>query len=75
MNEQIRLFNGDIHLKEALKEYIEMYIAQEAMRKLYAREDVTHIADAKELIDKIFQQIEIDYAIPNQPREQTNQAK
>ena len=75
MNEQIRLFNGDIHLKSALKEYFDMFIAEEGIRKMYAREDTAHIADAKELIDKVFQQIEIDYAIPNQWTEKNNQAR
>lgn len=75
MNEQIRLFNGDIHVKSALKEYFDMFIAEECVKMAYDRKNVSHIADAKELIDKVFQQIEIDYAIPNQPTEQSNQAR
>jgi len=73
--EEIRRFNGDIRTKEALKQYFEAFIAEECVRMAYERKDVSHIADAKELLDKVFTQIEIDYAIPTQQGEQTNQAK
>ena len=71
----LRSFNGDTHTKEALKEYIISFIATEGVRRIFEREDVTAIADAKILIDKAFEQLENDYGIREQPTKPTNGAR
>ncbi len=68
-------FNGDVHTKEAFKEFLIAFINQEALEKMYKREDVSHIADAKDLVDRAFEQLAIDYAIPDKERENTNTSK
>lgn len=73
--ELLQRFNGDIHTREAFKAYLEQFIASEGIRRMYLREDVAHIADAKELIDKCFQQLEMDYGIPERKKETVNEAR
>lgn len=71
----LRRFNDDKHTKQALKEYLLAFISQEAVSLIFERKDVSHIADAKDLIDKAFMQIEIDYGVPAKQQKPTNEAK
>lgn len=71
----LRQFNGDEGTKTALIEYINNIIAEEGVRRMFTREDVSHIADAKILIDKAFEQLSIDYAIPTKQSEPVNPAR
>lgn len=63
MNELLRQFDGDIHTKDALISFIHQFIAIEGVRRIYAKESVDAVADAKELIDKAFSQLSIDYGL------------
>ena len=71
----LRQFNGDVGTKEAVIEYITNFISEEAIRMMFAKEDVSHIADAKILIDKAFDKLSIDYGLKEQSTTQTNQAR
>lgn len=71
----LRAFNGDIATKEAVMEYVTDFIAEEALKRMFAKEDVAHIADAKTLLDKAFDQLSMTYGIKEQPTEPTNQAR
>lgn len=68
-------FNSDLHTKEALVEFIHSFIDTEALRRIYAKENTDAVADARLLIDKAFEQLEITYAIPERKPEQGNQAR
>lgn len=71
----LRRFNGDLNTKEALVNFIIEVINDEALEKMYKGESVAHIKDAKNLIDKAFQQLDILYGINIQQTKNTNQAK
>lgn len=71
----LRVFNGDFNTKEALREFIIDCINQEAVERLYKREDVSHIVDAKELIDIAFDNLEQIYGIKPKENTVTNQSK
>lgn len=71
----LRRFNGDEQTKQALLEFIHTIINDEALDKMYKRIDVSHIADAKILIDKAFEQLNTQYGIKEQPAENINQAR
>lgn len=73
--ELIRRFNDDKATKEALQEYLKAFIAETAVIMMYERKDTSHIADAYDLINKAFDQINIDYGIQQKPIEQTNNAR
>lgn len=71
----LKRFNSDEATKEALKDFIIQVINEEGVRKMYLREDVSHIADAKELIDTTFNRLE-EMFTPKQYAEQPiNQSK
>ncbi len=67
-DEILSRFNGDFNTKDALIEYLHNHIAVKALEKIYKREDISGIADAKEIIDSAFEQLTIDYGI----KEKTN---
>jgi hypothetical protein len=71
----LRRFNGDTTTKEELRAYIIEYIGKEGIYRMFNRQDVSHIADACELITKAFEQLSIDYGIPEKPTAYTNEAR
>lgn len=71
----LRRFNDDIATREAVKQFFIDAIADEAVRRTFGREDVSHIADAKDLIEKTFEQLSIIYGIQKGEREQKNNAR
>ena len=75
MSNLILQFNGDITTKEAVMEYITDFIAKEGIRRMFAKEDVSHIADAKILLDGAFEQMQIDYGLKQKPTESINEAR
>lgn len=75
MDTLLRQFNGDVHTKEAVIEYLTDFIAAEGVRRIFRREDVSAVADAKDLIDKAFEALKDQYAIPTKEKAPTNQAR
>lgn len=71
----LRRFNDDIATKEAVKQFFIDCISDEAVRRIFDRKDVSHIADAKDLIEKTFEQLSIVYGVQKNQREQINEAK
>ena len=72
---QLRQFNGDVETKNQLLTFIHDYIQSETIKRVYERGDVSHIADAKELIDGAFNLLEETYGIKVKPNVPTNEAK
>lgn len=68
-------FNGDIHTKAEVLAFIENFIAEEGLRRIYNREDVSSVADAKELIDKAFEALDLAYGIKTPEKTHTNNAR
>jgi len=64
-------FQGDDTTKLALLDFLYSYIDQEGLRRMYEGEDVSHIKDAKDLIDGAFTKLKQDYGV-NQSNERTN---
>ena len=75
MDEVLRKFNGDPHTKDAFKAYMLSYIEAEAVKRVFNREDVSSVADAYELMNKVFEQLDIDYGIKEKIKVSDNQAK
>lgn len=75
MDTTLRQFNGDVNTKEELLSFITEYINQTAIDRMYKKEDVSHIADAKSLIDGAFEELENIYGIKNKQKEVANQAR
>ena len=75
MPDYLRQFNGDYHTKELVIAFIMDFINEEALRLMYEKKDVSHIADAVHLINKSFEHLENIYGIKEQKPTSTNQAK
>lgn len=75
MDSLLRQFNDDKATKEALKEYFEQIIKDYCVQNAFERRSVEGVADAKDILDKAFNQLEIDYGLPNKEKAPTNQAR
>ena len=75
MRELLRQFNADGATKEALLEFIVNFINEEALNKMYKKEDVSHIGDAYALINGAFESLETTYGIQTKQNTPTNQAR
>ena len=72
---ELRQFNGDIATRDAVIDYIRDFIDTEGLEKMYAKKDVSHIADATDLITKAFEQLEIEYGIKDKQEEPKNASR
>lgn len=75
MEQLLRSFNGDVHSKEALIEFIHQYIDNEGLKRIYSGKPVGDVADARELIDGAFEYLTELYAAPTPQKEITNEAR
>lgn len=69
----------DFYLNEVMrndvKTYLIDFLKDEAVRKLMNREEPYAIADAKEVIDKAFENLEILFSPKVEEKEQVNEAR
>lgn len=61
-------------LRESVHEYITECFRQETIEKVFNRVDVRYIADAKELLDKAFGQMKVEFA-PKKTIKPLNEAR
>ena len=71
----LRQFNGDITLKEEVLQFIHAHINTTALERMYKGDDVSHIKDAKELIDGAFDSLQEIYGIKIKENVATNEAR
>lgn len=69
----------DFYLNEAMRNEVQTYLMDflkvQAIEKAFAKEDVSGIADAKQVLDKAFSNLEILFAPESEVKEQPNQAR
>ena len=58
----LRDFYYNEHLRKEVQEYLVTYLKARAIEKVFDREDVSAIAEAKELIDDAFDNMEVLFA-------------
>lgn len=75
MQEHLRRFNGDVHTKEALVAFIRDFIDSEALKRVYAKEDVAAVSDARKLIDGAFEALENEYGIKQPTKPEGNPSR
>lgn len=75
MDNILRQFNGDIGTKEAFKEFLITVIEDEIIKRVFEGMDVSHAKDAKELIDRAFDELDIKYGLRQETKKETNQAR
>ena len=76
MDEQLlRRFQTDANLRNEVIAFIGNFIEQEAVNRVFKREDVSSVADAKELIDLAFNELENLYGIKKETPQRKNQSR
>jgi hypothetical protein len=75
MSQELNQFYNDVHTREEVVAYIHAFIDQEALKRVYAKEDVSAVADARSLIDSAFSNLENEYGIRNKAPVNKNQAR
>lgn len=75
INENVRKFNGDKETKEDLKAYIISFFEESILKRAYENKDVRSLSQAVQEIKKAFDQLDIDYGVPEDTTKPTNQAR
>lgn len=68
-------FWNDKDTKNNVQEYLINYLKEEAVRKLFDKEDVSAVAEAKEMIDKAFTNMDLLFEPKAKQKEQVNEAR
>lgn len=68
-------FTQDQKTREAVIEFFVDYINQYALDKVFKREDITGIADAKKIITDGFEQLNTTYGLPTAKTQTTSQSR
>jgi hypothetical protein len=69
----------DFYLNEVMREEVKTYLIDflkvQAIEKAFNREDTSAVAEAKEVLDKAFNNLDILFASKNENKEQINEAR
>ena len=68
-------FYQDTDTKNNVHEYLSEFLKGEAIKKVFKREDTSGIAEAKECIDKAFENLETLFAPKSEGKEIKNEAR
>lgn len=68
-------FYNDKDTKENVKNYLIEYLRGEAVRKVFDKEDVSAVAEAKDIIDKAFENMDNMFAKKPISRETKNESR
>jgi hypothetical protein len=68
-------FTNDVVTREEVINFIHDFIDQETLRRVYNKENVSEVADAIELIDLAFSELDNLYGIKNKATKPVNEAR
>lgn len=68
-------FYQDKHTRENVHSYLIDFLKEEAIRKVFDKEDVSAVAEAKEMIDRAFENMDIIFKPKLETKEQINEAR
>lgn len=68
-------FNDNTDLKKNVYEYLVEFCKIQAIEKTFAKEPTEHIAEAKEIIDKAFENLDLLFTPKSQGKKQVNEAR
>lgn len=68
-------FYNDKDTKNNVHEYLISYLKEEGIRKLFEKEDVSAVAEAKEMIDKAFENMELMFEKKAERKDNPNQSR
>ena len=61
-NKILRRFYQDARTREVLYNYIVSYYSKVAVERTFAKQDVSHLAEAKDVLDKAFRSLAEQFA-------------
>lgn len=68
-------FYQDTETRNNVQNYLIDYLKEEALRKLFDKEDVSAVAEAKEMIDKAFENMDVIFQTKLPAKEKPNEAR
>lgn len=68
-------FHQDTETKNNVHSYLVDFLKEEAIKKVFDKEDVSAVAEAKEMIDKAFENMDIIFRPKLEVKEQKNEAR
>lgn len=75
MSKSLQEFNADKDTKNNVHEYVVQFLKEEAVRKIFDKEDVSAVAEAKEMIDKAFDHLDILFMPKVEVKNRINEAR
>ncbi len=75
MTKSLLEFYNDKDTKNNVQEYLVQFLKEEAVRLLMAKEEVKGVAEAKEYIDKAFDNMDTLFAPKSKSKKQKNEAR
>lgn len=67
MNQLLKSFHGNVSQRETLKAFMVQVLKDIAVEKTFAGEPVTGIKEASELITRMFDKLDEEYAVDPEP--------
>ena len=68
-------FYLDKSIRSEVQDYLINFLKEEALRKLFDKEDVSAVAEAKEMIDKAFENLDVMFMSRADAKEVKNEAR
>ena len=62
-------------IKNEVQDYLVSFLKEEALRKLFDKEDVSAVAEAKEMIDKAFENLDVIFQAKSEKKDVVNEAR
>ena len=62
-------------MRNEVKAYLIDFLREQAIEKAFAKEDTSAIAEAKEVLDKAFENLEVLFAPKSEGKEPVNEAR
>jgi hypothetical protein len=62
-------------MRNDVKTYLIDFLKEQAIEKTFNKENTEHIAEAKEVLDKAFENLEVLFAPKSEGKEQINEAR
>jgi len=68
-------FYLDKSLRSEVQDYLINFLKEEALRKLFDKEDVSAVAEAKEIVDKAFENLDVMFMSRADAKDVKNEAR
>lgn len=71
----LKKFYLDEKMREEVRDYLQQFLEEMALDKVFAKEDTMAMAEAKEVIDEAFSNLEVLFPRKEDPKEQVNPSR